>query len=160
MVDGTLDPHEWDDALLVTVQGALLRIKQSGEFVFFAVEVENSVDCAVDLYLSPAAGEIYDLHASAKLGERKLEGHTWPEWHWWNNSGWVANTSRVESFDKRSFLPTPVREFQIRRSRFPGAKWRIMLELMTPAEPRWNTAFYPAGATPLVTNNWLTFQFQ
>jgi len=35
----------------------------------------------------------------------------------------------VDSWDKRIFLPEPVREYQIRRSRFPGDTWRVRFEL-------------------------------
>ena len=45
----------------------------------------------VDLYLSPAAGEIHDFHSSAKLGERQLFGNSFPHWTWWNNRDWIAN---------------------------------------------------------------------
>jgi hypothetical protein len=30
-----------------------------------------------DIYIASADGTIHDLHASAKLGERKLEGGKW-----------------------------------------------------------------------------------
>jgi hypothetical protein len=133
MVDGALEQGEWDDALVKDLAGlARIRIKRSEEYVFLAVELLNSDDGSLDLYVSPSSSEIYDLHASAKLGERKLVNRTWPEWKWWNNSGWVANTSRVDSFQTPSFLPTKVREFQISCEKFQGSQWKLMLEVMTP----------------------------
>src|SRR5579875_1487870 len=41
-----------------------------------------------------------DLHASAKLGERKRQPDgTWSRRDWWNNDRWAANVSRMEKFD-------------------------------------------------------------
>ena len=33
-----------------------------------------------DIYITSEDGDIYDLHASAKLGERRLDGDQWLEW--------------------------------------------------------------------------------
>jgi hypothetical protein len=33
-----------------------------------------------DIYITSEDGDIYDLHASAKLGERRLDGDKWLEW--------------------------------------------------------------------------------
>jgi len=161
MVDGTLEQGEWDDALVKDLAGlARIRVKRSEEYVFLAVELLNSDDGALDLYVSPSPREIYDLHASAKLGERKLVDRTWPEWKWWNNNGWVANTSRVDSFQTPSFLPTKVREFQISREKFPGSQWNLMLEVMTPADPAWKTIPYPPEAKTIDTRDWIRLEFE
>lgn len=161
MVDGTVEQGEWDDALVKDLVGlARIRIKRSEEYVFFGVELLNSDDGALDLYVSPSPGEIYDLHASAKLGERKLADHAWPEWKWWNNTGWVANTSRVDSFQKPSFLPAKVREFQISRTKFLGNQWRVMFEILTPADPTWKTTPYPPKAKTTDTRDWIRLEFE
>lgn len=162
MVDGNLERGEWDDALVRAVPGLAARVyvKQSDQYVLLAVELERSEDGVLDLYLSSSAGDVYDLHASAKLGERRLTGGTWPAWEWWNNVGWIANTSRVESFEKRSFLPTKIREFQISRSRFSGHAWKIMLEVMTPAEPEWKLSSYPSGSKSTDTRGWIRLELE
>ncbi len=161
MVDGNLERGEWNDALVRSIPGlARVYVKQSDQYVLLAVEMENSEDGVVDLYLSPSAEDAYDLHASAKLGERRLASGAWPAWKWWNNAGWVANTSRVESFEKRSFLPTKIREFQISRSRFPGHEWKIMFEVMTPAEPEWKLSSYPSGSKSTDTKGWIRLRLE
>jgi hypothetical protein len=159
MIDGKLAAGEWGDARVVTLPGvARLFVKQSGEYVFLALELTNSDTGTVDLYVSPD-DDIYDLHASAKLGERKLQAGKWPaDWTWWNNAGWVANVSRVDSWDKRTFLPEKVREYQILRSRFPGKRWKIMFDFMTPAKPEWKSVRYPAGASDTDTKGWLVLE--
>lgn len=161
MVDGSLEKGEWDDALVRNLPGlARIRIKHSEQYVFLAVELLDNDDGAVDLYLSPSPGEIYDLHASAKLGERKLADRNWPEWKWWNNIGWVANMSRVESFQKTSFLPTKIREFQIARTKFPTNHWKFMLEIMTPANPTWKTTRYPPEGKTTAPQDWIRLDIE
>jgi hypothetical protein len=141
MVDGKLSATEWKDAARVEVpEVATLYFKQAGGFVYIAVEYIKSPSGIVDLYLSPGDGHVYDLHASAKLGERELQQGKWPDWVWWNNRDWAANVSRVDSWDKRTFLPEPVREYQILRSRFPAKKWLLRFELTTITSSNENTS--------------------
>lgn len=159
MIDGRLEKDEWADATVVDFPGlARLYGKKSTEYVWLAIEFTGAETGALDLYLAPGDGGIYDLHASAKLGERKLIGGKWPDWTWWNNTGWVANVSRVESFEKPSFLPANVREYQIQRSRFPAKEWKVRFEFLTPAEPDWKTTPYPPGTTNTDPKGWLVLQ--
>jgi hypothetical protein len=146
MVDGFFSEGEWKSAARIEVPNvAELYFQESSEFVYIAVRYKNAPSGIVDLYLSPGDGQIYDLHASAKLGERQLHGTTFSEWQWWNNHEWIANTSRVDSFDKRSFLPSPIREYQIRRSRFASDTWRLRFELTTMTT---NNATQPVAIFP------------
>jgi hypothetical protein len=158
MVDGKLSPDEWRDAAKVEVPGvANLYFKQAAGFVFLAVEYTQAESGIVDLYLSPGDGHIYDLHASAKLGERELSGGKWPDWTWWNNQDWVANVSRPDSWEKRTFLPTKVREYQILHSRFPASAWRLRFELtpMTAQNQTLPVTIFPAGTSDTSTAGWL-----
>jgi hypothetical protein len=83
MIDGVLSKGEWQNAKRVEVPGvATLYFQQSAESVYIAVEYTNAPSGIVDLYLSPAEGEIYDLHSSAKLGERKSHANAFPDWIW------------------------------------------------------------------------------
>ena len=160
IVDGKLDSGKWDDATVRELPGlAKVRIKQCDQYVFLAITL-NSGDGAVDLYLSPSASEVYDLHASAKLGERKLRNGVWPAWNWWNNPGCVANTSRAESFQRGSFLPTATREYQISKTRFPGRSWKVMFGVAVPGQPNWSTDRYPSGATPTNTDAWIQLELE
>jgi hypothetical protein len=158
MVDGKLSPDEWRGATNVKVPGvANLYFKQAAGFVYLAVEYTRAESGIVDLYLSPGDGHIYDLHASAKLGERELSGGKWPEWTWWNNQDWVANVSRPDSWEKRTFLPTKVREYQILRTRFPASTWRLRFELtpMTAQNQTLPVTVFPAHTTDTSTADWL-----
>ncbi|HEY6331217.1 MAG TPA: hypothetical protein VI756_17955 [Blastocatellia bacterium] len=130
MVDGVFSKGEWQDAGHLDVPKlGRIYVQRSTEFVYIAFEYIEAPSGMVDLFISPAEGQIYDFHASAKLGERQLKDGQFPDWTWWNNNDWVANVSRVDSFEDRTFLPTPIREFQIRRSRFPSTVWHVHFAL-------------------------------
>jgi hypothetical protein len=110
LADGRLEPGEWTDAReLAAAPDARLYLKHDDQFL----------------------AEYLNLHASAKLGERRGRGGAWPEWVWWNNEGWAANLTRAESFEARRFLPDTVKEFQIRLRRLPGREFALSLDLET-----------------------------
>jgi hypothetical protein len=159
MVDGKLTPGEWSDAKQLAVGDfAEISFKQSNNDVLIAIKFLKAKNGTADLYIS-SAGRMYDLHASAKLGERTLENAHWPEeWTWWNNDRWVANVSRPDDWSKRTFKDEKVREYQISRERFQGKEWKIFLELMTPAEPKWQTSTYPPIANSSSDGNWIVLQ--
>jgi hypothetical protein len=103
----------------------------------------------VDLYIDDGTQPITDLHASARLGERvpRKEGWSNDDWNWANNRNWVANVSRIKSWEPRQFFDENVREYQIARSRFPAKKWRVMLDVMKrEADGEWSTTAFPMGA--------------
>ena len=158
MIDGKLSPEEWKDAARIEVPAiANLYFKQVDGFVYISVEYTGSPSGIVDLYLAPGDGHIYDLHASAKLGERELQNGAWPDWTWWNNRDWVANVSRVDSWEKRTFLPESIREYQIRCSRFPGKHWRLRFELtsMTSSNQTGSISIFPPGTKESDPTGWL-----
>ncbi|WP_242346033.1 hypothetical protein [Anaeromyxobacter terrae] len=156
LLDGRIDAQEWGDAAQLQL-GDLARVyvKQSDGFVFVGIQLLNEQNGTVDLYLAPGDGQLHDLHASAKLGERVLQGGAWPEvWRWWNNDGWAASVSRVDSWEPRTFLKEPAREYQISRRRFPGREWRMMLDVMTEARPTWRTTRFPPQASDTDAKGW------
>lgn len=162
MIDGKISPGEWDDAGRFSLGGlAHVYVKQSEGYLWMAVECLTCEMFALDFYVQPADGLLYDLHSSAKIGERKFQSGSWPEpWTWWNNDRWVANWSRVDSFENREFLPQKVREYQISRQRFTGDTWRVMFELQLPAKPEWRTSRFPQEAKNMSTEHWITFDFR
>lgn len=162
MVDGKIGPEEWSDAAEAEMPGGgRLYIKTSGDFVYMAVQFPAGRSGFTDIYIAPEDGAIHDLHASAKLGERQFEGGKWPEWsRWWNNRGWVANVSQVESFEKRTFVPAGVREYQIERSRFVGRKWRLMVGIsMESQDGKYTVVRFPVQASDSNPEKWLRVHF-
>jgi len=163
MVDGVFSEGEWRKAARLEVPGiADLYFQRSPDFVYIAVRYTKSASGIVDLYLSPQDGEIYDLHASAKLGERQLRAGTFPDWSWWNNRDWTANVSHVDSFEKRSFLTAPIREYQIRRARFPSGVWRVRFELtaMGANNETQSQLVFPPGTSDKSTTGWLVLSLK
>ena len=163
MIDGVFSQGEWQNAISVDVPGtAKLYFQRSVDFVYIAVQYTNSPSGIVDLYLSPREGEVYDLHASAKLGERQLRGTTFSDWSWWNNRDWTANISHVDSFEKRTFLPAPIREYQIRYSRFASSAWRLRFELtaMGANNETQSKTIFPHGTADKSTTGWLRLSLE
>ena len=157
MVDGKISSSEWTDAKRIDLpHGAQLYFKQTEGYVYLCTQLAAGDSGFVDLYLSPSDGRIYDLHASAKLGQQVLSEGQSAEWKtWWNNQGWVANVSRVDSFDEKRFLPESVREFQIEPTYFPGPEWRVMIEISVANGEEYSTIRFPTNADKLKTDQWL-----
>jgi hypothetical protein len=161
MLDAKISPGEWDDASHVELfSGGKLHAKRAGEYVYVAIHFPEGAAMSVDLYVDDGTQPVTDLHASAQVGERvpRLEGWSNDDWHWANNREWVANVNRIASWQDRKFRDENVREFQIRRSRFPGKNWRVMLDVMTRrADGQWTTTSFPANANSLKPDDrWLT----
>jgi hypothetical protein len=160
MVDGKISPGEWRDAKSVASGDSRIWVKQASGFVFIAVQFPADAHGFTDLMISTAPGQRIDLHASAKLGERTMSGHGWTEWKWWNNEGWTANVSRVDSFDNKVFFPEKVREYQIRRDRFPAKTWKVMVQLSIEGKDgAYHQIALPENANENVTSTWLQLTF-
>jgi hypothetical protein len=72
----------------------------------------------------------------------------------------VANVSRVDSFEKRTFVAAGVREYQIERSRFVGREWRLMLGMsMESPGGKYTVVRFPASASDSNPEVWLRVQF-
>lgn len=109
-------------------------------FAALAVATGTRAPRPVDIFLEDAAGRVHQLHASAQIGERALADTLWgdwdnPAWRWGNHVDWIANEAKVDSaqpaglpFSARAY-PADGTEFQIRRSRFPGGRWRIRVDV-------------------------------
>jgi hypothetical protein len=160
MIDGRISPKEWRDAKFLAFGEARIWMKQASNYVFFAIQFPPGTHGFTDLMISPVAGQMMDLHASAKLGERTWGKQGWSDWNWWNNDGWMANVSRVDSFDKKSFFAENVREYQIRRSRFPSKTWKVMVQLSIESnDGSFHTVALPENAAEADPSNWIQLTF-
>lgn len=150
LIDSEITENEWADAETLVVETAKLHFKQSGEFVFIAIDAPNQESLTCDAYLS-TGGEIYNLHVSAMLGERILKNGEFTSWDWWNNQGWTANASRIlNTVEPKRFLPSQAIEFQISRRRFESAKWLMKFRFGYP-----NRVVFPKETDAKTTKNWL-----
>ena len=156
LADGRMELGEWADAReLAAGLGVRLYLKHDDQYLYLAVVRAESAFFGANLYLGVSqAADYLNLHASAKLGERRGRAGAWPDWTWWNNEGWTANLTRGESFEERRFLPDTAKEFQIRLRRLPGREFALSLDLET-----------ADGTTPLLPEaperdglHWLTLR--
>ncbi|HEY1023583.1 MAG TPA: hypothetical protein VGE26_00345 [Sphingobacteriaceae bacterium] len=152
--DGKFSENEWKDAYVMPVSDSLmLYIKQDAENIYWCLRgMQNRPSLAgVDFYITHH-DSLINLHASAKLGERKLTGGGYGDWNWWNNENWIANVARFNAFTGTRFLPDEAKEFQLRKIRFSNQAIRLMLQednLKNPNPP------FPAGSSPNDTTKWL-----
>lgn len=165
LLDGQLTPGEWDDARVVPITDSLrLLVKQGGGHVFLAVATGSRIPRPVEIYLDDASDSLYVLHASAQIGERAFGDTLWegrvPPWRWGNHVGWIANEAKEDEtrpaglpFRQRLF-PADVTEFQIRRTRFSGDRWRVRIDVMVFAQGH-PTDVFPPGANR-DSSTWMT----
>jgi hypothetical protein len=161
LIDGKISTFEWTDAAKVELgKGAQLFAKQHDKYVLLVVIFPKGSSGFADVFISPDSSEIFDLHASAKLGERvSSTPNKWLDWQWWNNREWTANVSRVQSFDEKKFLPENVREFQIKRTRFPGSEWRVRTVLSIENGQKYTELHLPEATPNKSSEQWLTLRF-
>lgn len=140
LIDGQIESAEWSGARATTIAGTLrlLLLETQGD-VFLAVATGTRTPRPVDIYLQGEDGEIFQLHASAQIGERHLPRAGWsdtiPAWRWGNHVQWLANEAKLDAqqpreapFSQRTFGADGV-EFQLRRARFPGRTWRLRVDV-------------------------------
>lgn len=154
MIDGRFEVKEWAGAARLHVNDSVsLYVKQDAENVYWCLHaaIPNPALVVVDFYLSHH-DSLVNLHASAKLGERVWKNHTYGEWTWWNNRGWVATVARIDVLEQRKFLRDEAKEFQLRKSRFGEKEYRLMFDISYPAHL---TMKYPAAADTAHTGQWL-----
>lgn len=150
--DGRMEPTEWDDAALIPFgDHGLARIKRDEDYLYVGVQPTTTQMFGIDLYFDDGRPTILNLHASASLGEREGSGDKWPEWSWWNNHGWIANVTRVESWEPRKFLRDDAKEFQIRLSRFKRSSVGFGLDVAT----RDGALMLPAGKPGSHGRTWI-----
>lgn len=153
MVDGKCERGEWSDAASVkTSRKYQLFFKQNKDFIFVCVASDKPENLMIDFYIAAENKKPYTLHASAKLGERVLSSDKWQDftgdWNWWQIDGWTANTLRVDSFEKRTFLPSEAIEFQIDRRVFGGKTLSVMFNFLT------DGSVFPLSADNLNITSW------
>ena len=155
MLDGRIEQREWDKALKVKVSDSLsLYFQQDASNLYLALANPHGQQTLmmVDFYVEPEDKVLVNLHASAKLGERTLQGQDYGDWDWWNNRLWYANVVRSGNSASQRFLLDEAKEFQIRKSRLKGKKLRLMFEITYPESM---TTTFPANTSPTSTQNWL-----
>jgi hypothetical protein len=150
LIDGRLEPSEWNDARkLELAPGHNLYVKQHPGYVLIAYEHPDAASFSVDLFLKSGSAPVINLHASAQLGERTMRPDgTFPDWKWRNHTGWTSHV--LARVGKDGFEEHSVKEFQIRRSKLPGKRWLLRLQVNEDA-----TQIYLAGTTLNDPSKWI-----
>lgn len=165
LLDGQLSPGEWDDARVLPLGDSLrLLVKQTGGHVFVALATPGRVPRPVEIFIDDGRDTLHVLHASAQVGERAFADTLWqgavPPWRWGNHVDWIANEAKVDAARPAGdpmadrLFPADATEFQIRRSRFPAARWRVRIDVMAFAAGR-PVEVFPRGANR-DPSTWLT----
>lgn len=166
MVDGTFSEQEWNDAKMITISDEVkLYFKKSEEYVYIGIQPpsEGYNGGWIDLYIAGNDGEILDLHASRKLGERNLIDGDWKEWKdWWTNEGtWRANYTRLDDIEENGEkkviqLKDEGWEYQIKKSKFKNDKWKIMFDIFLFNGVK--KLKFPKESVNTKSDNWLTLE--
>lgn len=154
MIDGRFEAAEWQKALLLKVNDSTyLYAQQDGKNLYICLRTATPQPAMVmvDFYLTQR-DTLLNLHASAKLGERKWNGTTYGEWVWWNNTGWQATVARLDKIEERKFLRDEAKEFQLRKSRFSDKQLRLMFDVSYPAHM---VMRFPTNADTTTSKDWV-----
>jgi hypothetical protein len=159
LADGFLSLNEWSDAKHLTTPYPLdVFFKISGDYLLIAVATPTIKDMYTDIYFD-TGGLLVDFHASAKLGQREFNNRKWSDWQWWNNSGWIASTSKINSFEDKTFLPQTCREYQIKKSRFRNHSARIYMEIGHMNSDNDEKLRFPSGSNLSQKQGWLELRW-
>lgn len=179
ITDGLFSPGEWDEALHVALNETVeLRLKQFRGVVFLGV-CGSGADTMIGpsgLFVSLPGGPIHLLHRSLQLGEKVLpaEGEA-PPFRFGLTHDWYANEERrdeaafkrLQGEGKTPFeiarattYPADGMEFAIRRSKFPGPRWLLHLEVSALVGSRPGWIVFPPGTVDRDTEAWLELKLQ
>jgi hypothetical protein len=174
LLDGLFSPREWDGAWQRDLgAGVKLCLKKMEGHIFVGVRYSPFKGSVADLFISPDGQAIYHLHASAQIGERRVQENSsrWenPEFIWGDTSDWYANEirwnqKRMDQLIKEgrgrdeaqamSFYRYDGFEFQIKASKFSSRSWLFRVEASIP--PDWERPIvFPVGTAMTKTDGWL-----
>jgi hypothetical protein len=170
MIDGKFSDGEWQDAAVKEIAPSIhLYLKQYKGNVFLGLKATTPFKAYVDLFLCPEAGKLFNLHASMQLGERVLSGNDWtdtePPTQWGNETDWTASRSKFDPLKDRELpvterlFPYDGKEFQLRRARFKGRRWRVRIEVRDLAGTHPTIAF-PSNSERFKTDRWAVLNLE
>lgn len=173
LVDGIFTSGEWEDAAWFEPNDSItVYFKKKSGYLFFGVNCPDLILGAADIFVSPGGREVYQFHASAQLGERKLNttsaGAEQPRWIWGFSDRWYANEfrwdagraeelgaagthTRTEAITAAAF-PREGIEFQFRLSRFDAGDLSVRIALYTNS----GAVIYPPNTVETDVAGWMT----
>jgi hypothetical protein len=159
IIDGKITPLEWSDAKVLSVGDSVqVFLKASGEYLLIAVEAAPAENIYIDLYTKNGT-TVRDFHASAKLGQRLSNNGSWTDWNWGNNKGWVANVSRINSIENKTFFNENSREFQIEKSLFKNNEALLFITMGIMNSSNDSDKKIPADANITEPSKWILIKW-
>ena len=173
LLDGLFSPGEWEDAKRLDLDDNVsLFLKSYGGHVLIGVKISPFRTSVVEMFISPDGRAIHHLHASAQIGERRVNENSgpWdnPPFVWGDTPDWQANEIRWDegkmqalikegksegAAQEMSMFKYDGFEFQIRRSKFGPGPWLFRVEV--PTAPRFDKpVVFPGGTTMKSTAGW------
>ncbi len=148
-LDGRIDETEWRDAAMLPIAGGYrLYAKLAGDDLLLALRYPEPTFVGVDLYVDGPDGSLFNMHASAQLGQRVPEGEGWTAWNWGNNVGWHSHVTE-RTPDRTSFVAQQGREFRISRALLAWPQLRLRIALNDERSLVW-----PAGTGQRDASGW------
>jgi hypothetical protein len=135
LLDGRCDEPAWTAAAEIGLaNGARLRLLHDADNLYVCALPAEGGWVTADVFLSQGDGAAIQLHASAQIGERRLDSAEEPAWQWGNHRGWygtplpLAGIARSEDGTPRiRWREDSHREMAIGKERFGPLPWRVRL---------------------------------
>lgn len=165
LLDGLCPDADWKPAIRNELgQGVQMLAMQTKDAVHLCLVLPPGSFGSYDLYLEDREGQLWNLHSSAQVGERKLMGGTWGDFVWGNHQGWYSPPVAFTGFKTNdqgqrtaAFAAAQSREIEIRKDRFDlGRSWKMMINLRALGPSRNGTVNYPSDAHPDHPDAWAT----
>ncbi|NVJ70390.1 MAG: hypothetical protein HWE08_08560 [Alphaproteobacteria bacterium] len=168
LLDGRCGNDEWDAATQIELPAqAVVYVMQDEDSFYICAAAKPEDHTVLDLYIEhPETGNLHHFHLSAQMGEAIRTDEGWSKSGTWNLKDyagfWVPyfGLEDPESRARPKFARGTHRQMQIRRTKFPGDSWKMMVGLSAIwDEGKRVELFYPETAMDTDTATWGTFSF-
>lgn len=170
LFDGRCNQDEWQAATKLQLPAQIdIYLMHNNESLFVCAKGKAEDYTVIDLYIEDTeTGQLYNLHASAQLQERKLIDTDWSDSEFWNHQDWggfwvpYAGETETESGKRTKFLEGSHREIQVLRKKFAGDSWNMMIRISAVNhEGKYGAEFFfPEKAMDKDRSTWATFSFK
>ncbi len=172
--DGKIKDEEWSDAKVIAIDSEnILYVKHDSFYYYLAVKSDLPKPLYVDLFIK-IQNSIYNIHASAQLGDRVLTDTLWtdtsPITLWGQNQKWVANTVKFDrskmrdlkengfkdNIYKATHLPYDGIEFQFDKGKWNLKKAKFRIEIRSMIGPEgFKDKVFPSGSKRKSSEKWI-----
>lgn len=155
LANGIIETEEWKDSKQRKLtEDISLYIKQDTQYIYIALEFLKEKHTGIDLYVGTSNNNIWMLHTSSTLSDRKYENNKWSDSRWILQSEWTSNTVGIFMNDKgeRSTIEPSGFEYQIKKSTLSSDTFYIRCHLKRPEK------ILPINIIDTSVVDWLKFR--